>query len=147
MDLVSYYWDDRGQVPSMLQGSAAPLRHDPVGMGRHVARRLSAAVRAPGQLRRELAAHCGDPASLPRIVYVPHHEAHLAAALHSAPADCGAALIIDGRGECAATSLFDLRGRSGPRLLERYDFPTRWASSTAPPLRPSATRRSATSTR
>ncbi|MFD7730116.1 carbamoyltransferase [Kitasatospora phosalacinea] len=122
VDVIAYYWDDRGQVPAMLQGSLASLAQDPVGMGRHVARRLSAAVSAPGLLRRELSAHCGDPAALPRIVHVPHHEAHLAAALHSSPPDCGAALVIDGRGECSATSLFDLGDRTG-LLLEHYDFP------------------------
>jgi carbamoyltransferase len=124
VDAIAYYWDDRGQVPGMLQGSVPALFDDPVGISRYMANRLSGAVRAPGLLRRELAKHCGDdPARLPRIVNVPHHMTHLAAARHSASPDAEAALIVDGRGECAATSLYDLRPGSAPRLIEHYDFP------------------------
>ncbi|GAB3988748.1 carbamoyltransferase [Actinoallomurus acanthiterrae] len=123
---IAFYWDDRGRLAQTLWGTAAQLPDNPAGMARVAWQRLGS-FRAPDLLRRELAVHCdGDPAAIPRISYVEHHETHLAAAWASAPFEPDAALIVDGRGELAATSLYRLAGTHGTgtaTLLESLPFP------------------------
>jgi carbamoyltransferase len=126
VDRVAYYWDDRGQLPATLAHDVLQFPRSPAGIARLVPQHLRA-YRGPRLLERELSAHCGgDPAAVPPIAYVDHHLAHLAAARFSAPFEPDAGLIVDGRGEYAATSLYDLSkagGRGGVRLVDRYPFP------------------------
>jgi carbamoyltransferase len=120
---IAFYWDDRGQFARTMWHSAAQLPDNPAGMLRVLRQRL-ATLRAPAALARELAVHwAGDVRALPRIHHIPHHDAHLAAALFSAPFQPDAGLVVDGRGEIAATTLYRLIGMAKPVVLETFPFP------------------------
>ena len=121
---IAFYWDDRGQFGRTLWHSAAQLPASPGGMLR-VLRRQLGAIRAPAMLARQLAVHCaGDTRALPPVRPIAHHEAHLAAAMLSAPFEPDAGLVVDGRGEIAATTLYHLAGRTAPPVeLEAFPFP------------------------
>lgn len=120
---VAYYWDDTGQLPSTLVGSLRQVPRNPSGMARVVAQRLEG-VRARGWLARQLLAHCdGDPGRLPPVTYVDHHGSHLAAARFSAPFQPDGALILDGRGEVAASTLYRIPEPDRAHIVEWYPFP------------------------
>ncbi|WP_437762654.1 carbamoyltransferase C-terminal domain-containing protein [Sorangium sp. So ce764] len=127
LDAIAYYWDDRGMLPAVVGRTLAHLPEHPGGMLRLLGDRLGS-YWGPTVLRERLAAHCdGDFKALPPIHCIAHHEAHLAAAWLSAPFEPDAALILDGRGEYAATSVYRINPASGGRgsasLLEDYAFP------------------------
>lgn len=89
-----------------------------------MARQRFGTVRARSLLRKELAVHLSDGQRLPPVHFVNHHLAHLAAARYSAPFDPDAAIVVDGRGEIAATSLYLLKPGAGlPSACEWYPFP------------------------
>ncbi|GAA2682532.1 MULTISPECIES: carbamoyltransferase C-terminal domain-containing protein [Actinosynnema] len=121
---IAFYWDDRGQFARTMWHSAAQLPANPGGMLRILRQRLGT-LRAPALLARELAVHrAGDVSALPPIRPVAHHEAHLAAAVLSAPFEPDAGLVVDGRGEIAATTLYRLGGATTePVELESFPFP------------------------
>jgi carbamoyltransferase len=58
-----------------------------------------------------------------KVVYVPHHESHVAQAFVESPFDSAAVLVVDGVGEWACSSLATASRDGGVRLLEQYEYP------------------------
>lgn len=62
-----------------------------------------------GDLPQRLRALAGDDAE--KVVFVPHHRSHAAAAFYPAPVDSAAVLVLDGVGEYSTTTIW--RGDAG----------------------------------
>ncbi|MFE7648755.1 carbamoyltransferase C-terminal domain-containing protein [Streptomyces phaeoluteigriseus] len=72
---------------------------------------------------RELATHATGfdfPGRLPRIVRVPHHEAHAASAFYASPFSEAGVLVIDGNGENESTSIWSFSYGRAPELKRAW---------------------------
>ncbi len=126
IDCIAYYWDDRGELWPALKGTLGQITQNPTGILRLLGSRVNASHIGPFLLRKYLAYMVdGDASALPPVYYVNHHASHLAGAWLSAPFEPDAGLIVDGRGEYAATSVFRATP-AGPGLatcIETLPFP------------------------
>ncbi|WP_428262081.1 carbamoyltransferase family protein [Haliangium sp.] len=126
LDCIAYYWDDRGEVLRGTQQTLRQLPTNPGGILRVVGAQVRASRRGPGLLREHLAVLVdGDHEAIPPVAYFNHHETHLVAAWLSAPFEPDAALIVDGRGEYAATSIYQADRGPGrlAKCIESVAFP------------------------
>ena len=128
VDAVAYYWDDVGQFGRVALDLVRQV--GPLGVANTGALLLRRAegLFARCQLRRELQRVFDLPkGKLPPIVCVAHHDAHVAAGLLASPFEADAALVIDGRGETAATSIYRIRrtarGQRCFEVVETIAFP------------------------
>lgn len=124
IDLIGHYWDDAGQLRAGIRAAVRDLHRQPRSMVQLLDQRVRS-LRGPRLLREHLLRHCGGDASrLPRVLAVPHHVAHLSGAVLSAPTDVDHCLVVDGRGEHAATSLFAITAdRTHAHLVEQISYP------------------------
>lgn len=58
-----------------------------------------------------------------KVVYVPHHDSHVAQAFVESPFESSAVLVVDGVGEWACTSLASASRSGGVRHIEQYEYP------------------------
>jgi carbamoyltransferase len=126
LDCIAYYWDDRGELWRGAGRTLLQLPGNPSGVLRVVRNQVRASQRGPSLLRRHLALLVdGDEDAIPPIAYLNHHETHLIAAWLSAPFEPDAALILDGRGEHAATSVYQADRADGglAKCIESVTFP------------------------
>jgi predicted NodU family carbamoyl transferase len=86
-----------------------------------LARRQIRSWRGPSLLRQSLR-DLFDGIPLPRIHFIPHHLSHLHAAA-SSPFQPDGAIIVDGRGEYAATSMYSLDDSQTIRCLATIPYP------------------------
>jgi carbamoyltransferase len=125
LDAIGFYWDDWGMFPRAFLHNTKQLCCRESNT-RLTAQRL-ASILGPLLLSRQLASRTSASArALPAIVHVPHHRAHLCAGKFSSPFLPHAGMVIDGRGEYAATSTFrfDAKlGRYAARIDEEVAFP------------------------
>lgn len=58
-----------------------------------------------------------------KVVYMPHHDSHVAQAFVESPFDAAAVLVVDGVGEWACTTLATASRTDGINVLEQYEYP------------------------
>jgi carbamoyltransferase len=58
-----------------------------------------------------------------KVLYVPHHESHVAQAFVESPFDRAAVLVVDDVGEWACTTLATASREGGVKIIEQFDHP------------------------
>lgn len=116
IDLIAYYWDDKGKiVDTFFKTMANGFSLSSITLAFN---RLKS-FNGPKLLRKKLSALCDNSeAELPPIYYADHHKCHVMAGIYSSPEKVNGALVIDGRGEYASTSIFSVNGDEIKKLEE-----------------------------
>lgn len=115
VDLVAFYEEPFLKADRLAQCLLASRQHVTSTAAEATARDITRNVTLPMQLRKEL--DWQGP-----LCFVQHHVSHAASAFYTSPFESAAALIVDGVGEWASSTLMRL-GPQGIELIEQVDYP------------------------
>ena len=117
LDMIAFYEQPHEKFTRVLHSGFERFPRGSMSFARSMKKWLGKTLWTRNLIAEEL------KVSPKKVVYVPHHDSHIAQAFMESPFEAAAVLVVDGIGEWACTTLATASRTGGIKVLEQYEYP------------------------